>query len=321
MIFRYRLNGLDRDWTTNDKLAVYEDIPTGDYTFEVVAVDRDLTYSKKPATVALEIHPPYERIGWVSALCFAVAMIGWQAVRIVRRDRLIQEQTRRKSDFLAHMSHDLRTPLNAIIGYTRILLRRLKGSLDDRQYRNLENVQTSSHNLLNLINEILVLSRIEAGRIEVKPADVDMKSLATECAASISSLVGPGVTFHRELQDVAPIRSDEDLLRKVLMNLLGNAVKFTDKGSITMAVRAVRTQIEISIADTGMGIPKENLSDIFEEFRQVERHGSTQKEGIGLGLAIAKKSIEMLGGSITAQSQEGVGTTFRIRISDYQARG
>jgi signal transduction histidine kinase len=211
--------------------------------------------------------------------------------------------------------------LNAIIGYTRILLRRLKGSLDDRQYRNLENVQTSSHNLLNLINEILVLSRIEAGRIEVKPADVDMKSLATECAASISSLVGPGVTFHRELQDVAPIRSDEDLLRKVLMNLLGNAVKFTDKGSITMAVRAVRTQIEISIADTGMGIPKENLSDIFEEFRQVERHGSTQKEGIGLGLAIAKKSIEMLGGSITAQSQEGVGTTFRIRISDYQARG
>jgi signal transduction histidine kinase len=207
MIFRYRLNGLDRDWTTNDKLAVYEDIPTGDYTFEVVAVDRNLTYSKKPATVALEIHPPYERIGWVSALCFAVAMIGWQAVRIVHRDRLIQEQTRRKSDFLAHMSHGLRTPLNAIIGYTRILLCRLKGSLDDRQYRNLENVQTSSHNLLNLINEILDLSRIEAGRIEVKPADVGMKSLATECAASISSLVGPGVTFHRELQDVAPIRS------------------------------------------------------------------------------------------------------------------
>jgi signal transduction histidine kinase len=234
-----------------------------------------------------------------------------------KANRQIEENTRRKSDFLARMSHDLRTPMNAIIGYTRILLRKAQEKLEPRQLRNLENIDTSAHNLLNLINEILDLSRVEAGRIEVKPQDVDLKELAVDCVAAIEPLIQAEVQLIQEIETVPSLRTDREILRKVLMNLLGNAVKFTDAGSITVSVQPVDDQVEISIADTGMGIPPEDLPDIFEEFRQVERQGSTEKEGTGLGLAIAKKSVELLGGTISTESEVGKGTTFTLRIKDY----
>ena len=119
------------------------------------------------------------------------------------------------------------------------------------------------------------------------------------------------------IEVVPSLRTDGEILRKVLMNLLGNAVKFTDSGSITVSVIPVEDQVEISVADTGMGIPSEDLPYIFEEFRQVERQGSTEKEGTGLGLAIARKSLELLGGKISAESEVGKGTTFTLKIKDY----
>ena len=231
-------------------------------------------------------------------------------------NRQIEEATRRKSDFLARMSHDLRTPMNAIIGYTNILRRRLKDTVDDRQHRNLDNIHTSSQNLLSLINEILDLSRIEAGRVSVAPREVSLKNLAEDCATSVAPLIATGVELCQELGDVDPIRSDEDLLRRVLMNLLGNAAKFTERGHITVSLRSADGLAEIAVADTGMGIPEEDLPHIFEEFRQVTRQGSAEQEGTGLGLAIAKKSVEMLGGTLSAESEIGVGTTFTLRIGD-----
>jgi signal transduction histidine kinase len=119
------------------------------------------------------------------------------------------------------------------------------------------------------------------------------------------------------IQAIPTLRTDREILRKVLMNILGNAVKFTDTGSITISVKLVEDQVEISVADTGMGIPPEDLSYIFEEFRQVERQGSTEKEGSRLGLAIARKSIELGGGMISAECEVGKGTTFTLRIKDY----
>ena len=229
----------------------------------------------------------------------------------------VKESTRRKSEFLARMSHDLRTPMNAIIGYTRILMRKTGDLLDQRQRRNLEYIQTSSESLLNLINEILDLSRVEAGRIEVKPEDVDLGRLALECAGSVESLVDPKVQLIRELANVPSIRTDPEILRKVLMNLLGNALKFTEQGSITVRVEPVEGQVELSVADTGMGIPDEDLPDIFEDFRQVERQGRPEVEGTGLGLAIAARSVELLGGSIACASEVGKGTSFTVRLGDY----
>ena len=227
----------------------------------------------------------------------------------------IQEATQHKSDFLARMSHDLRTPMNAIIGYTRILLRRAKDALEPRQYRNLENIQVSADHLLSLINDILDLSKIEAGRMEVKPEDVDLAQLVADCGVAVQSLVKPDVEFRQDVDGVESIRTDPDLLRRSLMNLLSNALKFTEEGRIAVGLKAVDGWVELSVADTGAGIPPEDLPHIFEEFRQVD---GTQQQGTGLGLAIVRRSLELLGGTVEAVSEVGKGTTFTMRLRDYQ---
>ena len=229
----------------------------------------------------------------------------------------IQQDTRNKSEFLSRMSHDLRTPMNAIIGYTRILTRRLKGVIEERQYGNLENIQTSASNLLNLINEILDLSRIEAGRIDLKPEAVDLGELVGECITSVAPLVKPEVVLTQELGDVRAISTDADRIRRVIMNLLGNAVKFTEEGKITVSLKPVDEGCELAVADTGVGIPAEDLPHIFKDFHQVERQVGEKVEGTGLGLAIAAMSVQMLGGTISAESELGKGTTFTVRIGDY----
>ena len=232
--------------------------------------------------------------------------------RVEERTAELNQANRHKSEFLASMSHDLRTPMNAIIGCTRILLRRAKDALDDRQYRNLENIQTSADNLLALINEILDLSRIEAGRGEIVPANVDLRQLVSTCVTSVP--VKPDVRLEERIHEVNSIRTDGDILRKVVMNVLGNAAKFTEHGSITVSLQPIDEWIELSVADTGPGIPAEDVPRIFDEFRQVDRDGGP--EGTGLGLSIAKKSIELLGGTISVESKVGEGTTFTLRVRD-----
>ncbi|MBT7428927.1 MAG: hypothetical protein HN783_03855, partial [Ilumatobacter sp.] len=257
-------------------------------------------------------------------------------LRFADFQRLEQASTN-KSQFLRRMSHDLRSPMNAIIGYSRLLRRRTADRLDEREQRNLANIETSSGNLLNLINDILDLSRIEAGRIEVDLQAMDPRVLANECADALESIVNENVALHRELDDVGVISSDPDRLRQVVMNLLGNATKFTEAGSITLSLKRVSGvmpstgsstagpvddedaegsdhYIELSVADTGIGIPAEDLPHIFDEFRQVERQGGEQ-EGTGLGLAIASKTVDLLGGEITATSEVGKGTTFTVILA------
>ena len=230
----------------------------------------------------------------------------------------IQQASHHKSDFLARMSHDLRTPMNAILGYTRILLRRAEDTLDSRQYRNLENIQSSASHLLLLINDIMDLSRIEAGRIDMHPREVDLRAMISEGTAIMGSLLKPGVELVQELEEVAPLYTDIDWVRRVLMNLLSNAVKFTREGSITVSLKAIDGGVELSVADTGLGIPPDDLPRIFEEFRQADRQGEGEKEGSGLGLAIAKKAVELLGGTISAESELGKGTVFSLQLGNYQ---
>jgi len=236
--------------------------------------------------------------------------------RLEESNRQIEQATQHKSQFLASMSHDLRTPMNAIVGYTRILKRRGKDALEPRLYRNLENIETSSNNLLELINKILDLSRIESGRIEVKPVEIDLKQLAEECAASVAPLIKPGVELKQEMQKAPSLLTDGELLRRIVINLLGNAIKFTESGRITLTVHPVKEAVELTVADTGVGIPPEDLPYIFEEFRQVDRDGA-EAQGSGLGLAIVKKTVELLGGMIEAESEVGKGTVFTVRIKDY----
>tara|TARA_Y100000588_G_scaffold296899_1_gene317504 strand:+ start:358 stop:1149 length:792 start_codon:yes stop_codon:yes gene_type:complete len=235
------------------------------------------------------------------------------------KENELAEANRLKAEFLARMSHDLRTPMNAIIGYTRILMRKLEETIDPRQYQNLENIETSAHHLLNLINDILDLSKVEAGRIDIFVEEVDLRRLATECLAGVAPKVGEGVELAQELDGVETIHTDVDRLRRAIANL-SNAAKSTEAGRIVLFMQRQGEELTVAVSDTGVGIPAADLPHIFDEFRPVARKGRNAEQGTGLGLAIVKRSVELLGGRVEAESEEGKGTTFTLRLQDKEAR-
>jgi signal transduction histidine kinase len=239
----------------------------------------------------------------------------------------VREAARRKSQFLAGMSHELRTPMNAILGFTRLVLRRVGDLVPERQRDNLLKVIESANQLLGLINQLLDLSRLEAGRMEVHPSFFNARQCLLDCyeMVSVSPLVKPAVQVCCEIAEhVSNVQTDEEGLRHIVLNLLSNAVKFTDRGEVRVSA-TVEDQpggepaLVIIIADTGVGIPTEALGSIFEEFQQVEG-GVRKREGTGLGLPIARRWVERLGGVISVESEIGKGSTFTVVIPTvYQA--
>ena len=230
--------------------------------------------------------------------------------------RQIQEHTQRKSAFLASMSHELRTPMNAIKGFTNLVLRRSGDALPDQQRQNLEKVTQASDHLLAMINDILDLSKIEAGRMDVNPEPFDMKTLVTYCCATVSPLLEekPDVKLEQDVADgIEKANTDQGRIRQMLINLLSNAIKFTDTGSVTVRAKQDDGQLVLSVSDTGQGIPDDEVLTIFDEYRQVEGSDKEHK-GTGLGLSITKQFAELLGGSIGVESQAGKGSTFTVRV-------
>src|SRR5439155_9068160 len=193
--------------------------------------------------------------------------------------------TRAKSEFLAKMSHELRTPMNAIIGFTRLVMRRCKDILPAKQYENLEKILVSAERLLALINDILDLSKIEAGRMELHPVSFALEPLVDGCLRTVEPMVkSEKLRLVREIEtDLPPLFTDQDRLQQILINLLSNAVKFTEEGTITVTARRRDGEIAIAVADTGIGIPAEALERIFEEFHQVDNSTTRQYIGTVLG--------------------------------------
>lgn len=231
----------------------------------------------------------------------------------------VHEANRRKSQFLAGMSHQLRTPMNAILGFTRLVLRRAGEALPERQRENLGKVKESAEHLLTLINDLLDLSKIEAGRMEVHAEIFDVPRFVQACCETLAPLVKPTVQLRHEIAEhVAEAQTDEDGLRQILLNLLSNAIRFTDVGEVVVRVfiekqPGTEERLVIAVADTGVGIAAEGRERIFDEFEQLA--GNThQQKGTGLGLPIAKRWAELLGGSITVESAVGKGSTFTIAI-------
>ncbi|MDQ4061164.1 MAG: PAS-domain containing protein [Pseudomonadota bacterium] len=226
-----------------------------------------------------------------------------------------EEASRAKSEFLANMSHELRTPMNAIIGFTRIVMRRSQDVLPPRQRENLEKILTSANHLLGLINDILDLSKIEAGRMEVRAREFTLERLIDECLRTIEPMVERGVALEKDIDGALPsLFNDDEKLRQILTNLLSNAAKFTARGRIRVSARRSGETVEIAVSDTGIGIAEEARDLVFEEFRQVDSSSTRRHGGTGLGLSISRHLARLIGGDIRLDSAVGVGSTFTVNL-------
>ncbi len=217
-----------------------------------------------------------------------------------------------KSTFLANMSHELRTPLNAIIGFTRIVRRKSKDLLPEKQIDNLDKVLVSADHLLGLINTILDIAKIEAGRMDVQAANFNIQPLIDTAVTTVYPLVKtPAVDIQTDLpSDLPKIYSDQEKLKQILINLLSNAAKFTHQGEIRVKARTHADRLEITISDTGIGIHADALSKVFDEFQQIDNSTTRAYGGTGLGLSISRRFARLLGGDIDVSSQEGRGSQF-----------
>jgi signal transduction histidine kinase len=214
------------------------------------------------------------------------------------------------------MSHELRTPLNAIIGFTRIVMRRSREQLEPKQYENLEKILSSGQHLLQLINAILDLSKVEAGRVEVHAAELALAPLIQQCVKTVEPLVkAPAVRLIRDFDGGLPqVYQDEEKLRQIVINLLSNAVKFTERGTVKVRAEANGESFAVAVADTGIGIPREKLEHVFEEFAQADASSTRVYGGTGLGLTIARRLARLMGGDISVESAPDVGSTFTLTL-------
>ena len=334
MVYRYRLKGYNDSWqTTHDRRVEYQDLPTGRYAFEVIAVNRDLDYSETPAIVALNVHIPYGRAALIASLGIAILLVGWQTTRIMRRDRRLRESheaisaanqeltqardateaanqelidvnrqlttakdtaeaaNRAKSTFLANMSHEIRTPMNAILGYAQILQRDTR--VLPEHLKSVQTIQRSGDHLLKLINDVLDISKIEAGTLELKPADFDLKALLNDLDVMFRlRCEQKRLQWQVDLPEAEHlcVRGDSAKITQVLINLLGNAVKFTDHGRIILRVTVPEPdQYRFEVIDTGPGVSPEARETIFQPFQQAEL--GLRKGGTGLGLSISQRIL------------------------------
>jgi signal transduction histidine kinase/ligand-binding sensor domain-containing protein/CheY-like chemotaxis protein len=348
--YAYMLEGLDDDWNEvgNRRLASYTNVPPGHYTFRVRGSNSDGLWNDAGAAIAVTITPPYWQTWW-----FRLLAVGGVAALIVAsfhtRVRFIQAQNRRlellvhertgelrvalaelqrakeaaeaanqaKSTFLANISHELRTPLNAILGFSQLLLRGGEHNLAPSQREDLAVINRSGEHLLGLINDVLEMSKIEAGRQRLNEHDFDLHQTLSgleEMFRLRANDRGIGLRFLVDPAVPRFIRADEGKLRQILLNLLGNAVKFTTEGDVTLEAQLLNGHsLRLAVHDTGPGIPPDEQEIIFIPFMQ-STTGQQSQEGTGLGLTISRQFAQLMGGDLTLRSQPGDGSTFTLTI-------
>ena len=351
VVYRYRLEGRDETWhQTREQRVEYNDLTPGNYTFTVEAVDRDLNYSA-PVEVQVEVLKPWYQNAWQVALLSLVLVglgggslvLAWRYVHQrrmsarLRAQMLEQEQrarrqleqqndqlaeardeaesaNRAKSLFLANMSHEIRTPMNAILGYSQIM----NGAEDlpPAHRRAVETIDASGEHLLGLINEVLDISKIEAGRMQLNPSDFDLGDLVGGVGRMFEARCVEkdlGWRLQADLEAVV-VRGDAVKLRQVLINLLGNAVKFTPAGQVALDVEPTAEDgYCFTITDTGPGIPAAKQASVFEAFQQEDE--GLRQGGTGLGLAITRAYVELMGGELTLRSEPREGAQFSFALA------
>ena len=239
-----------------------------------------------------------------------------QTARLTALNSELQRANQHKAEFLANMSHELRTPLNSILGFSQLLLEGDGGELTHEQRQDVDIIAQNGRHLLALINDLLDISKLEAGKAQLQRGEVDVDRLIAECVESVSSLAK---TKKLELsasvaQDVGRVFADGPKLKQVLLNLLGNAIKFTEAGSVRVVAERRGADLQVSVRDTGIGVPPEDVERIFESFQQGQSGMSGKYQGTGLGLAICRQLVEMHGGRIWVRSTPGQGSSFSFTI-------
>jgi signal transduction histidine kinase len=245
-----------------------------------------------------------------------VANVNQMCEELGRLYEQLEAASKHKSQFLANMSHELRTPLNAILGYAELMLDSIYGEPSEKMRGVLERVQANGRHLLGLINDVLDLSKIEAGQLTLSLDNYSLRDVVHGVFSAVEPLAAEKrLAFKVEVAaDLPSGRGDERRLSQVLLNLVGNAIKFTDEGEVVIKASATNGAFTVEVCDTGPGIPADDQARIFEEFQQADSSITRKKGGTGLGLAIAKRIIEMHGGRIWVNSESGRGSTFYFTL-------
>ena len=280
----------------------------------IVSVVHDLTYAEENERLANELRQLNE--GLEDRIRQATAELEERNRRLEWQSRELEKASRLKSEFLANMSHELRTPINVILGYTSLMRERIYGMLTDQQDEALAKVYNTSQHLLELINDILDPSKIEAGKMPLHIELVSLPEIVEELSETIAPMVrSKELEFRaRVASDLPEVETDRTKLKQVLLNLLSNAIKFTPEGMVGVSVRRAGEVVRIVVEDTGIGIRPENLESIFEDFRQIDQSHTREYGGTGLGLSITRKLLTLLGGTIAVESTWGEGSRFVIDL-------
>lgn len=327
--YAYRLEGFDKDWhkVGNQRSATYTNLDPGTYTFHVRGSNNEGVWNPDGAQVRVIVAPPLWRTWW-AYLLYALATLGLISLvlhlqlrkQAYEREHTLNQRLREldklKDEFLANTSHELRTPLNGIIGLSESLLDGAGGPVPEPMTKYLQMIAYSGKRLANLVNDILDFSRLKDHALQLHRRPVNVHESVQILLKMTEPLVGKKSLelINAVPESLPPVFADEGRLQQILYNLVGNAVKFTDRGSIVVSAKQEHDQVVIDVVDTGIGIPADQVNKIFESFGQVDGTDNRQYGGTGLGLAITKRLVELHGGAISVSSIFGVGSRFRVRL-------